>query len=543
MGPTPSARAPPRAQPAGRAGAARRGGAAGDADTDTDTAARLARRHRRRRHRHRHRRRHPPPGTSQPGRRRAAGLQPQPHVPFRDSKLTRVLKDSLGGNSFTCLLACLHPTPDNADECGATLQFAVRCSALASAPTVNVLGGVLLASAVGLCALGRRRAAAAVAADSNGAAAPAPDGAGTAEPPPGVAKRDVESGDTAADRDSAWAVVPAAVPPLPPKRMPPRSASLGAKSPLAGAPLPPRSRGQSSEAAPPTAGLSGADRYGSSGSGGAAAAAAGPKATRALPGGEGGGRPASSSHLNPAYSGQAPGGPPAAVAASGSAVMALLRTMVSSRGSNPSAGGMTSGHVSGSAHPSLPADTVPHHPPNLPGPRGGAVGAAAAAGRGASGPASPVPGMLPLAATSRTAAQVAAAAAAELGRSGSQSKGPNSRPTITENPELWADLQRRAGRQPGASRSPPPPPPPPSRGGGGGGGDDSGGGSAADPAPKSYDAQVDEWLRNRRERANGGFEGGGGKAGMRQDDEVAGLALTYLAVAVPLLVLALATAW
>lgn len=55
-----------------------------------------------------------------------AGLGGAPHVPFRDSKLTRVLKDSLTGNSFTCLLACLHPAPENVEECGATLQFAVR---------------------------------------------------------------------------------------------------------------------------------------------------------------------------------------------------------------------------------------------------------------------------------------------------------------------------------------------------------------------------------------------------------------------------------
>ncbi|PNW76143.1 hypothetical protein CHLRE_12g546100v5 [Chlamydomonas reinhardtii] len=67
------------------------------------------------------------------------GLGGAPHVPFRDSKLTRVLKDSLTGNSFTCLLACLHPAPENVEECGATLQFAVQCSSIATAPRVNVL--------------------------------------------------------------------------------------------------------------------------------------------------------------------------------------------------------------------------------------------------------------------------------------------------------------------------------------------------------------------------------------------------------------------
>lgn len=31
------------------------------------------------------------------------------HVPYRDSKLTRLLQNSLGGNSFTVLLATVHP--------------------------------------------------------------------------------------------------------------------------------------------------------------------------------------------------------------------------------------------------------------------------------------------------------------------------------------------------------------------------------------------------------------------------------------------------
>ncbi|KAG2446452.1 hypothetical protein HYH02_008444 [Chlamydomonas schloesseri] len=69
------------------------------------------------------------------------GLGGAPHVPFRDSKLTRVLKDSLTGNSHTCVLACLHPAPENVEECSATLQFAVQCSSIATAPRVNVLSG------------------------------------------------------------------------------------------------------------------------------------------------------------------------------------------------------------------------------------------------------------------------------------------------------------------------------------------------------------------------------------------------------------------
>ena len=48
------------------------------------------------------------------------------HVPFRDSKLTRLLTDSLGGNSKTCLYACVGPSLLNYDETYSTLLFATR---------------------------------------------------------------------------------------------------------------------------------------------------------------------------------------------------------------------------------------------------------------------------------------------------------------------------------------------------------------------------------------------------------------------------------
>ncbi|WVZ95406.1 hypothetical protein U9M48_041174 [Paspalum notatum var. saurae] len=40
----------------------------------------------------------------------------QNHVPYRDSKLTRILQDSLGGNSRAALLCCCSPSPSNAPE-------------------------------------------------------------------------------------------------------------------------------------------------------------------------------------------------------------------------------------------------------------------------------------------------------------------------------------------------------------------------------------------------------------------------------------------
>jgi kinesin family member 5 len=48
------------------------------------------------------------------------------HVPFRDSKLTRLLTDSLGGNSKTCMYACIGPALLNYDETYSTLLFATR---------------------------------------------------------------------------------------------------------------------------------------------------------------------------------------------------------------------------------------------------------------------------------------------------------------------------------------------------------------------------------------------------------------------------------
>ena len=48
------------------------------------------------------------------------------HVPFRESKLTRLLQDSLGGNSKTMLIATLSPASDCLEETISTLRFADR---------------------------------------------------------------------------------------------------------------------------------------------------------------------------------------------------------------------------------------------------------------------------------------------------------------------------------------------------------------------------------------------------------------------------------
>ncbi|XP_042386145.1 kinesin-like protein KIN-1 [Zingiber officinale] len=48
------------------------------------------------------------------------------HIPYRDSRLTRILQDALGGNSRTALLCCCSPSPTNASESLSTLRFGAR---------------------------------------------------------------------------------------------------------------------------------------------------------------------------------------------------------------------------------------------------------------------------------------------------------------------------------------------------------------------------------------------------------------------------------
>ena len=51
-------------------------------------------------------------------------------IPYRNSKLTRVLQESLGGNSITTMLAALSPALCNFDETLSTLKYANRAKAI-----------------------------------------------------------------------------------------------------------------------------------------------------------------------------------------------------------------------------------------------------------------------------------------------------------------------------------------------------------------------------------------------------------------------------
>lgn len=51
-----------------------------------------------------------------------------PYIAFRESKLTRLLQDSIGGNCMTYLVATISPTDDNVEESISTIKFADRAS-------------------------------------------------------------------------------------------------------------------------------------------------------------------------------------------------------------------------------------------------------------------------------------------------------------------------------------------------------------------------------------------------------------------------------
>lgn len=59
------------------------------------------------------------------------------HIPYRDSKLTRLLEDSLGGNCKTTMMAMISPSPDAFGESLSTLKFATRAKKIKNEPRVN----------------------------------------------------------------------------------------------------------------------------------------------------------------------------------------------------------------------------------------------------------------------------------------------------------------------------------------------------------------------------------------------------------------------
>ena len=59
------------------------------------------------------------------------------HVPYRDSKLTRLLQDSLGGNSQTVMIACISPSDRDFMETLNTLKYANRAKNIKNKVQIN----------------------------------------------------------------------------------------------------------------------------------------------------------------------------------------------------------------------------------------------------------------------------------------------------------------------------------------------------------------------------------------------------------------------
>ncbi|XP_075256672.1 uncharacterized protein LOC142349142 [Convolutriloba macropyga] len=60
------------------------------------------------------------------------------HVPYRDSKLTRILQQSLGGNAKTTMVICCSPASQNKDETTSTLLFGTRVKTIKNNVSANV---------------------------------------------------------------------------------------------------------------------------------------------------------------------------------------------------------------------------------------------------------------------------------------------------------------------------------------------------------------------------------------------------------------------
>ncbi len=63
--------------------------------------------------------------------------KPRSHIPYRDSKLTRLLEDSLGGNCKTTMMAMISPSSDAFGESLSTLKFATRAKKIKNEAKIN----------------------------------------------------------------------------------------------------------------------------------------------------------------------------------------------------------------------------------------------------------------------------------------------------------------------------------------------------------------------------------------------------------------------
>nr|XP_008101463.1 PREDICTED: kinesin-like protein KIF27 isoform X2 [Anolis carolinensis] len=59
------------------------------------------------------------------------------HIPYRDAKITRILKDSLGGNAKTVMITCISPSSSEFDESLNSIKYANRAKNIRNKPIVN----------------------------------------------------------------------------------------------------------------------------------------------------------------------------------------------------------------------------------------------------------------------------------------------------------------------------------------------------------------------------------------------------------------------
>ncbi|KAM9325070.1 kinesin-like protein KIF11 [Gastrophryne carolinensis] len=71
------------------------------------------------------------------GRVITALVERAPHIPYRESKLTRILQDSLGGRTKTSIIATVSPASINLEETVSTLDYANRAKSIMNKPEVN----------------------------------------------------------------------------------------------------------------------------------------------------------------------------------------------------------------------------------------------------------------------------------------------------------------------------------------------------------------------------------------------------------------------
>jgi hypothetical protein len=59
------------------------------------------------------------------------------YIPYRESKLTTILRQSLGGNSYCLMIANLSPISQFLDENLSTLQYASKAQHISNMPKIN----------------------------------------------------------------------------------------------------------------------------------------------------------------------------------------------------------------------------------------------------------------------------------------------------------------------------------------------------------------------------------------------------------------------